>query len=86
MDGKSVPYEKDLDLAEGPGIGDWGEWGDWGDRAQCIDEKCEMGAKSKGEAEDFENAELNRRIASLLKQPRMIEFMKRLKAMEETVR
>ena len=50
MDGKSVPYE-DLDLAEGSSVGDWG------DRAQCIDEKSEMGVKSKGEAEDLENAE-----------------------------
>ena len=33
--------------------------------------------------EDLENAELNRQIASLVKQPRMIELMKRLKSMEE---
>jgi len=76
MDGKSVPYEKDLDLAEGPILGD---------RAQCIDGKSETGAKSKGEAEDLENAELNRRIASLLKQPRMIEFMERLRSMDEVL-
>ena len=79
MDRKSVPYEKDLDLAEGSSIGDWG------DRAQCIDRKSETGAKSKGEAEDLENAELNRRIASLLKQPRMIEFMERLRSMDEVL-
>ena len=77
MDGKSVPYEKDLGLAEGSIVGD---------RAQCINEKSETGAKSEGETQDSENAELNRRIASLLKQPRMIEFMERLRSMEEAVR
>jgi hypothetical protein len=54
-----------------------------------MDEKCvssEKGAKSKGEAEDLENPELNRQIAILVKQPRMIELMKRLKSMEEAVR
>ena len=83
MDGKCVPCEKDLDLAEGRIIGDC---------AQCIKtvkapakEKSEKGAKSKGEAEDLENAELNRQIASLVKQPRMIELMLRLKSMEEAV-
>ncbi len=80
MDGKSVPYENDLELAEGPSIGDWG------DRAQCMNEKSETGAKSKGETEDLEYAELNRRVASLLKQPRMIEFMERLRSLDETVR
>ena len=77
MDRKSVLYEKDLDLAEGPIPGD---------RAWCVNEKSETGAKSKGEAGDPENAELNRRIAILLKQPRMIEFMERLGSMDEAVR
>ncbi len=80
MDGKSVPYEKDLDLTEGPSIGDWG------DRARLVNEKTEAGAKSKGGAEDPENVELKRRIASLLKQPRMIELMERLRSMGEAVR
>lgn len=39
--------------------------------------------RDKAETEDLENAEFNRRIASLLKQPRMIEFMERLKSMSE---
>jgi len=54
-----------------------------------MDEKCvssEKGAKSKGEAEDLEYTELNKQIASLVKQPRMIELMKRLKSLEEAVR
>ncbi len=83
MDRKSVPCEKDFDLAERPSIGDWG------DRAQCdqcIDGKSETGGKSRGETEDLENAKLNRRIASLLKQPRMIEFMERLRSLDEAVR
>lgn len=80
MDRKSVPHEKDLDLAEGPIIGDWG------DRPQCVNEKSEAEAKSEGETQDPENAELNRRIASLLKQPRMIEFIERLRSMNETLR
>jgi len=63
MDRKSVPYEKDLDLAEERILGD-----------------------RVGEAEDLESAELNRRVASLLKQPRMIEFMERLRSMDEAVR
>ena len=49
-------------------------------------EKSEKGAKSKGEAEDLEYTELNKQIASLVKQPRMIELMKRLKSSEEAVR
>ncbi len=77
MDVKSVPYEKNLDLAEGPIPGD---------RARRVNEKTETGAKSTGEAEDPENAELKRRIASLLKQPRMIELMERLRSMGEAVR
>ncbi len=77
MDGNSVPYEKDLDLTEGPIPGD---------RARRVDEKPQTEAKSKGGAEDPENVELKRRIASLLKQPRMIELMERLRSMGEAVR
>ncbi len=39
--------------------------------------------RDRAEAEDLENAELKRRIASLLKQPRMIEFMERLRSLDE---
>jgi len=61
--------------------------------AQCVKtgkvparKKSEKGAKLKEEAEGFENAELNKQIASLVKQPRMIELMKRLKSLEEAVK
>jgi hypothetical protein len=49
-------------------------------------EKSAKGAKSKREAGDLENVELNKQIASLVKQPRMIELMKRLKSLEEAVK
>ena len=48
-------------------------------------EKPEKEAKSKEEAEDFKNVELNKQIASLVKQPRVIELMKRLESLEEAV-
>ena len=55
-----------------------------------MDGKCVSCEKdldlAEGEAEDLENPELNRQIANLVKQPRMIELMKRLKSMEEAVR
>ena len=49
-------------------------------------EKSEKGAKSKRETADLENVELDKQIASLVKQPRMIELMKRLKSLEEAVK
>jgi hypothetical protein len=58
-------------------------------KENIMDGKCvssEKGAKSKGEAEDLENPELERQIASLVKQPRMIELMERLKSMAEAVK
>ncbi len=39
--------------------------------------------RDKEEAEVPDNAKLKRRIASLLKQPRMIELMERLRSMGE---
>jgi hypothetical protein len=84
MDGKCLPCEKDLDLAEGLIMGDGNEC------ARTVkapaNEKSEKGAKSKEEAEDLENPELNRQIATLVKQPRMIELIQRLKSMEEAAR
>jgi predicted amidophosphoribosyltransferase len=84
MGWKCASCGKDLDLVEGLTIGYC---------TQCVktvkapaQEKSEQGAKWKGEAEDLENAELNKQIASLVKQPRMIELMKRLKSLEEAVR
>ncbi|MGZ6207068.1 MAG: hypothetical protein ACXWMH_00690 [Syntrophales bacterium] len=46
-------------------------------------ENSEKEAKSKGEAEDLENVEVNEQIASLVKQPRILELMKRLKCLGE---
>jgi hypothetical protein len=47
--------------------------------------QCIKTGKAKGEAEDLENVELNKQIASLVKQPRIIELMKRLKCLGEAV-
>jgi hypothetical protein len=84
MDRKCASCEKELHLVEELIIGNC---------TQCVKtgktpakEKSEKGAKPKGEAEDLEKVELNKQIASLVKQPRMIELMKRLKSLEETVR
>ncbi|MGZ3539451.1 MAG: hypothetical protein ACXVAB_15650 [Thermodesulfobacteriota bacterium] len=84
MGRKCASCEKDLHLVEELIIGYC---------TQCVKtgkapakEKSEKGAKSKREAEDLENGELNKQIASLLKQPRMIELMRRLKSLEEAVK
>jgi hypothetical protein len=83
MGGKCASCEKDLHLVEELIRGYC---------IQCVKtgkapamEKSEKGAESKREAEDSENLELNEQIASLVKQPRMIELMKRLKSLEEDV-
>jgi hypothetical protein len=83
MDGKCASCEKGLHLVEELIIGYC---------TQCVKtvkapakEKSEKGAKSKEEREDLENAEFNKQLASLVKQPRMIELMKRLKSLEEAV-
>jgi hypothetical protein len=84
MGKKCASCEKDLHLVEELIIGSC---------TQCVKtgkapamEKSEKGAKSKGEADDLENVELKEQIATLMKQPRIIELMKRLKSLEETVR
>ncbi len=84
MGRKCASCEKDLHLVEELIIGYC---------TQCVKigkapgkEKSEKGAKSKGEAEDLENVELNKQIASLVKQPRIIELMMRLKSLEEAVK
>lgn len=84
MGRKCASCEKDLHLVEELIIGYC---------TQCVKtgkapakEKPEKGAKSKREAGDLENVELNKQIASLVKQPRMIELMKRLKSLEEAVK
>ena len=82
MDGKRISCEKNLDPIERPII----EYCTPCVKKTPVDEKFEKGAKLKGEAEDFESAELNRQIANLVKQPRMIEFMERLRSIEEAIR
>jgi hypothetical protein len=84
MGTKCASCEKDLHLVEELIIGYC---------TQCVKtgkapakEKSEKGAKSKREAQDLENGELNKQIASLVKQPRMIELMRRLKSLEEAVK
>ena len=53
---------------------------------KCASCESEKGAKSKGEAEDLENVELSKQIASLVKQPRMIELMQRLRSLGEAAK
>jgi hypothetical protein len=84
MGRKCASCEKDLHLVEELIIGYC---------TQCVKtgkapakEKSEKGAKSKGELEDLENEELNKQIANLVKQPRMIELMKRLKSLGEAAK
>ena len=84
MGGKCASCEKELHLVEELIRGYC---------TQCVKtgkapakEKSEKGAKSKREAQDSENGELNKQIASLVKQPRMIELMRRLKSLEEAVK
>jgi hypothetical protein len=81
MGRKCASREKDLHLPEELRTG------------QCVKaekapakEKSEKGMKSKGEAEDLEIAELNKQIPSLEKQPKIIELMRKLKALEEAVK
>lgn len=87
MGRKCASCEKDLHLVEELIIGYCTQC------TQCVKtgkapakEKSEKEAKSKGEAGDLENVELNKKIASLVEQPRMIELMRRLKSLEETVK
>jgi predicted amidophosphoribosyltransferase len=83
MGWKCGSCEKDLHLVEELIIGYCTQCGKTVKAAS--NERSEKEAKSKGEAEDLENAEFNKQMASLVKQPRMIELMKRLKSIEEAV-
>jgi ribosomal protein S8 len=47
--------------------------------------ECVNTEKVKGEAKDLENVELNKQIARLVKQPRFIELINRLKSLGEAV-
>ena len=70
MGRKCASCEKDLHLVE-----------------ELIKGYCTEGetGKSKGEAHDLENIELKEQIASLVKQPRVIELINRLKCLGEAV-
>ncbi len=84
MGRKCASCEKELHLVEELIIGNCTQCVKTGKAA--AKEKSEKGAKSKGEAEDLEKVELNKQIASLVKQPRIIALMKRLKSLEEAVK
>ena len=84
MGRKCASCEKDLHLVEELIIGYCTVCVKTGEAP--VQEKSEMGEKSKAEAEDLENVELNKQIASLVKQPRIIDLMNRLKSLEEAVK
>lgn len=46
-------------------------------------DECIKTGRAKGHSEPLENIDLNEQIASLIKQPRVIEFMQRLKSLGE---
>jgi len=48
--------------------------------------ECNKTGKAKGEVEDLENVELNKQIASLVKQPRIVELINRLKSLGEAAK
>jgi hypothetical protein len=81
MGRKYTSYEKDLHLPEELRIGQYVKAG-----KAPAEEKSERGMKSKREAEDLEIAELNKQIPSLKKQPKIIELMRKLKALEEAAK
>lgn len=72
MDRKCALCEKDLHLVEELIIG------------YCTE--CDKTGKAKGEAEDLREVELNKQIASLVKQPRFIELINRLKSLAEAAK
>ncbi len=47
--------------------------------------ECVKTGKAKGKANDLENIESKEQVARLVKQPRIIELMKRLKCLGEAV-
>ena len=72
MDRKCASCEKDLHLVE--------------ELIKGYCTQCVKTGKAKGEAEDLENVELNKQIASLVKQPRIIELINRLKFLGEAAK
>ena len=78
MGRKYASHEKDLHLPEDLRIGQYGKAG-----KAPAEETSEKEMKSKGETEGLEIAELNKQIPSLKEQPKIIELMRKLKALEE---
>ncbi len=77
MGRKCASCEKDLHLVEELILGYCTE---------CVKTgkaKSKKGANSRGRAKNLENVELKEQIASLLKQPRVIELINRLKSLGE---
>jgi predicted amidophosphoribosyltransferase len=72
MDRKCASCEKDLHLIE--------------ELIKGYCTQCVKTEKAKGEAEDLEDVELNKQIASLVKQPRVIELINRLKSLGEAAK
>ncbi len=84
MGRKCASCEKDLHLVEELIMGYC---------TQCVktgktpaEEKSEKGAKSKRWSADLENVELNKQIASLVKQPRVMQLIQRLKSLGEAAK
>ncbi len=84
MGRKCASCEKDLHLVEELIMGYC---------TQCVNtgktpakEKSEKRAKSKKGTEDLENMELNKQIASLVKRPRVMQLMQRLKSLGEAAK
>ncbi len=84
MGRKCASCEKDLHLVEELIMGYC---------TQCVKtrdtlakEKSEKRAKSKRWSVDLENVELNKQIASLVKQPRVMQLIQRLKSLGEAAK
>ncbi len=69
MDRKCASCEKELPLIE--------------ELIQGYCTECVKTGKAKGKAEDLENVELKKQVAILVKQPRVIELINRLKCLGE---
>lgn len=72
MGRKCASCEKELHLLEELIIG------------YCTE--CNKTRKEKGDGEDLKKLELNKQIANLLKQPRFIELINRLKSLAEAAK
>jgi len=81
MGRKYASHEKGLHLPEELRIGQYVKAG-----KTPAEEKSEKGMKSKGEAENLEIAELNKQIPSLETEPKIIELMRKLKALEQAAK